>query len=123
MENNIKPKLILNLEKELGVEVDNFKIDSNGEIYSLKINKKGLTNIEPIKKIKTLQVLSLHSNEIDNINPLKELVKLESEEAVKWGTKKILDSQTIHDVFKSVVHGFTNMQHNFVDYIRPENFG
>jgi internalin A len=47
--------------------------------------------------------------------------KISSEEAVKWGTRKLLDSQTVRDVFHNIVEGITGLGKHFVDYIRPEN--
>jgi internalin A len=52
---------------------------------------------------------------------IKNFTKISSEEAVKWGTRKILDSQTIHNVFNNIVNGINSLGHHFVDYIRPEN--
>lgn len=74
-----KPKVILDLEKELNVRIEDFVLNKNGEITSLDLSSTKIKNIEPLYKLTNhLSTLDLSSNKIKDIIFLKKFVNLNS---------------------------------------------
>ena len=73
---NEKPQVILELEKELRVKIDSYKLNVNDEITTLYLNTTSITDISPLSGLVNLTNLDLRNNEITDISPLSELVNL-----------------------------------------------
>ncbi len=85
----VKPKVILELEKALGVVVREFKLNGTGDIVELDLSNKGISDLSPLANLANLEVLYLRENQIVDLSPLAKLVNLE---------KLYLDSNEIIDL-------------------------
>ena len=71
-----KPKEILGLERELGIEsVDGYTWDGD-KVTRLEISGKRISDISPLKQFIGITSLELNQNQISDLSPLKHLTKL-----------------------------------------------
>jgi len=85
---NTKPAAILQLEKELGIELkqvaldeampqrNSFALSQQGDVIGLNLGKNQLTNIYFLQHLTQLIYLNLWNNKITDINPLQHLTQL-----------------------------------------------
>ncbi len=72
-----KPKEILMLERELGIEIEEnrYKFE-DGRVVGLDLYNSQINDISPLTKLHSLRILSLSHNQILDISPLATLNKL-----------------------------------------------
>lgn len=73
-----KPAEILKLEKFYNITLleKNYVLNENNQIVILDLSENQISNIEPLKNLKSLESLYLYDNQISNIEPLIELKSL-----------------------------------------------
>ncbi|OUD12421.1 leucine-rich repeat domain-containing protein [Thioflexithrix psekupsensis] len=87
-----KPKVILQLEKDLGFELEqvelgeiwkydieertNFALNEQGEVVGLRLSKCEIEDLSPLQGLTALTGLSLENNQINDLSPLQGLTAL-----------------------------------------------
>jgi internalin A len=71
-----KPKVILDLEKYLNLNIEKYTLNDAEEVIFLNLSSNQLSDISPLSSLVNLTFLNLSSNQIRDISPLSSLVNL-----------------------------------------------
>lgn len=93
----LKPQVILELEKALGAEVKKFRLNDKGDVVMLGLSGNEIVELSPLSKLVKLNRLDLEDNQIIDLSPLINLVKLES---LSLSRNKIIDLSPLLNLVK-----------------------
>ncbi|MEA5427524.1 leucine-rich repeat domain-containing protein [Arcicella lustrica] len=79
----VKPQVILELEKAFGARVWNFELNNEGEITMLDFSHNRINNLYPLLNLVDLEILILAYNQISELLPLSNLAKLKKLDLTK----------------------------------------
>lgn len=79
----VKPQVILDLEKALGAKVWSFELNTEGEVTMLDFSHNRINNLYPLLNLVDLEILILAYNQINELLPLSNLVKLKKLDLTK----------------------------------------